>query len=211
VSIRVFGLTGGIGSGKSTVARRFVARGLPVIDADLLAREVVEPGTPGLAAVVAAFGREVLSPKGELDRQRLGAAVFGNSEQRQRLNALLHPLIRERFKERVSELDAKGHPLACYEVPLLFEVGLERELRPVVVVAAPEARRVERIMARDGLGEDAARARIAAQMSLDDKVKAGDHVIDNGRTLDETRAQADSVLDTIAQSAGLSPERYPLP
>jgi dephospho-CoA kinase len=211
VAIRVFGLTGGIGSGKSTVARRFVVRGLPVIDADLLAREVVEPGSAGLAAVAAAFGPGVLGPGGELDRQRLGAAVFASDEQRRRLNAILHPLIRARFLERLRELDEKGHPLACYEVPLLFEVGLQDQLRPVVVVAAPEAQRVARIMGRDGVDEAAARARIAAQMPLDDKVKAADHVIDNGGALQETQAQADQVLESIAHSLGLPTEHYPLP
>ncbi len=211
MSIRVFGLTGGIGSGKSTVARRFAARGLPVIDADRLAREVVEPGSSGLSAVVAAFGEDMLSPEGALDRQLLGRTVFADAEQRRRLNAILHPLIRQRFAERVRALDSSGEPLACYEVPLLFEVGLEAELRPVVVVSAPESVRVARIVARDGIEESAARARIAAQMPLEDKLKAADYVIDNDGSEERTHAQADRVLDTIARSLGLTPSRYALP
>jgi dephospho-CoA kinase len=208
VTLRVFGLTGGIGSGKSTVARRFAERGLPVIDADRLAREVVEPGTAGLREVEAAFPG-VSNDRGELDRQRLGSLVFADPEQRKRLNAILHPRIRELFQQRVRELEQRGEPLACYEVPLLFEVGLAEALRPVVVVAAPEIVQIARIVARDGIDAAAAAARIAAQLPLADKVKGADHVIDTSGTLTETRARADATLDAIATTLGVPAERYP--
>jgi dephospho-CoA kinase len=209
VAIRVFGLTGGIGTGKSTVARRFAERGLPVIDADQLARKVVEPGSAGLAAVVAAFGADVLDAAGALDRKRLGRRVFGDEQRRQELAALLHPLIRQRFQQRVGELDARGEPLACYDVPLLFEVGLDASLRPVVVVTAPLEEQVRRVMARDGLDRAAAAARIATQLPLSEKRARADHVIDNARDQAHTLAQADRVLDAIARDAGVDPSRYP--
>ncbi len=208
---RVFGLTGGIATGKSRVAERFLARGLPVIDADELAREVVLPGTDGLRAVAAEFGVEVIGADGALDRQRLGAAVFSDATRRERLNALLHPRIRRLYAERVAALRERGEPLACYQVPLLFEVGLEAELRPIVVVSIPEAMQLTRLMARDGRDEQSARQRIAAQLPLAVKVRRADYVIDNGGTPSETDAQADRVLDEIASALGVSPARYPKP
>src|SRR5512141_1746472 len=119
VTIRVFGLTGGIGSGKSTVATRFRERGLPVIDADQLAREVVAKGTPGLAEIVARFGSSVLDAQGELDRKQLAEVVFRDEDARRALNAITHPRVRDLALARVQALDAAGEPLACYEVPLL--------------------------------------------------------------------------------------------
>jgi dephospho-CoA kinase len=208
VAIQVFGLTGGIASGKSTVARRFASRGLPVIDADLLARRAVEPGTPALAAILEAFGPTIVDAAGHLDRKRLGAVVFADAADRLRLNAIIHPRVRDLFAESVRELDERGEPLACYEVPLLFEVGLEDTLRPVVVVSAPESTQLSRLMARDGRDEASARERLAAQLPLGEKVTRADYVIDNGGTLAETYAQADRVLDAVARSAGVSPERY---
>jgi dephospho-CoA kinase len=211
VTLRVFGLTGGIGSGKSTVARRFAARGLPVIDADVLAREVVAPGTPGLAEVIQAFGRSVIGPEGHLDRAALAARVFGDPQARTRLNGILHPRIRDRFAERRAELDQAGEPLACYEAPLLVEVGLAESLRPLVVVALDEELQLARVMARDGATEEHARARIAAQLPLSEKVALADYVIDNRGDERDTLAQADRVLDAIASSLGVDPARYPKP
>ncbi len=211
MTLRVFGLTGGIGSGKSTVARRFAARGLPVIDADLLAREVVEPGTPGLAQVVAAFGEAVLGPDGRLDRKALGARVFGDAEARARLNGILHPLIREGFARKRVALEQAGEPLACYEAPLLVEVGLADSLRPLVVVALSEELQVARVMQRDQASHDHARARVSAQLPLSEKVALADYVIDNHGSERDTVEQADRVLDAIATSFGVDPARYPKP
>jgi len=211
VAIHVFGLTGGIGSGKSTVAARFRERGLPVIDADELARDAVAAGSPGLADVVAAFGPEVLDAAGGLERQKVAAVVFADERARQRLNSIIHPRVRELSVKRVSELDAQGEPLACYEVPLLVESGLGELLRPLVVVSVPEALQVTRTVARDASSEEHARARVRAQLPLEQKVALADYVIDNAGSREATRAQADRVLDAICERLGILVERYPRP
>lgn len=209
MAIHVFGLTGGIGSGKSTVAKRFRERGLGVIDADELAREVVEPGTPGLAEIAEAFGAEVLDPSGALDRPKLAELVFGDETKRRRLNAITHPRVRELSQERVAALDAKGEPLACYEVPLLVESGLADILRPLVVVSVDEATQISRTTKRDGSTKEHAQKRVQSQMPLSEKAKLADHVIDNSGSIDATRARADEVLDAICASVGVDPARYP--
>lgn len=209
MSTHVFGLTGGIGSGKSTVAARFRQRGLPVIDADELAREVVRPGSPGLAEVVASFGDRVLDANGALDRPRLAGIVFADAGARARLNAITHPRVRDLALARMLELDRAGEPLACYEVPLLVESGLTEALRPLVVVSTSVATQLARTLARGGTSEDDARARIAAQMPLAEKAKLADFVIDNEGTLEELRARADEVLDAICAKLGIDPSRYP--
>lgn len=209
MATKVFGLTGGIGSGKSAVAARFRARHLPVVDADVLAREAVAPGTEGLRAVIAEFGEEILASDGQLDRKRLGATIFADASARARLNAIVHPQVRALALARFAELGARGEPLVCYEVPLLFEVGLQDSLRPVVVVHASEQTRVRRIVERDGLSEAEARARVAAQMPLSIKAERADHVIDNEGTLEELWVAADAVLDTICEALGIAPARYP--
>jgi dephospho-CoA kinase len=209
--VHVFGLTGGFATGKSSVVARLRARGVPVVEADVLAREVVEPETPGLAAVVQAFGSEMLGADGALDRKRLGKLVFGDSEARARLEALLHPLIRALQKTRLADFAARGEPLACYEAPLLVEVGLASELRPLVVVVASEAAQVARAKSRDGLDENATRARLAAQRSLDEKRALADYVIENTGSLAELSGATDRVLDAICEKFGISAARYPKP
>ncbi len=195
--MRLFGLTGGLASGKSTVAARLRALGVPVIDADQLAREVVAVGTPGLAAVVTAFGPSVLLPDGSLDRARVAALVFSDAEQRRRLNGIVHPLIGAASAARVAELSAQGEPIACYEAALLVENGLVEAFRPLVVVAVPEDVQVARAMARDAATEEQARARIAAQLPLARKVAAADYVIDNSGAREETERRTDEVLAAI--------------
>jgi dephospho-CoA kinase len=197
VTFRVFGLTGGLASGKSLVAARFRARGLPVIDADLLARDVVAPGTEGLAEVAAAFGAGVLAPDGALDRAALAAVVFGDEAQRKKLNAILHPRIGALGMERAAEIAARGEPLACYEAALLVENGLADAFRPLVVVAVPDDVQVARAMKRDNCTEAEARARLAAQLPLADKVAVADYVIENTGSREETERRADEVLDAI--------------
>ena len=202
MAIRLFGLTGGVASGKSRVAARFRERGLFVIDADALAREVVAPGSEGLSAVVAAFGADVLASDGTLDRQRLGGIVFGDPAERARLNAILHPRIRDATMARAAELDAQGIRLACYEAALLVENGLADAFRPLVVVAAPRELQRRRIQERDGLSESEADARIGAQLPLQDKIAVADYVIDNTGSLDDLVAAADRVLDAIVEQYG---------
>jgi dephospho-CoA kinase len=182
---------------------------VPVLEADDLAREVVEPGTPGLRKVVEAFGEDVLDGAGALDRKKLGKRVFSDARARSELEGLLHPLIRELGKQRLSELEARGEPLACYEAPLLVEVGLASELRPLVVVSADEATQIERARGRDGFDEAATRARIRAQMPLVEKRALADYVIENKGSLDDLTEETDRVLDAICDSLGIAKHRYP--
>lgn len=193
----LFGLTGGLGSGKSTVAARFRAQGLPVIDADALAREVVAKGTEGLDEVVRAFGPEVLLPDGSLDRARVAAVVFADPGKRRQLNAIVHPRITAITLERAAALEAQGEPLACYEAALLVENRVVDAFRPLVVVAVPEAVQIARAMARDGATEDEVRARLAAQLPLSSKVAVADYVIENSGDRAATERQADEVLASI--------------
>jgi dephospho-CoA kinase len=207
--VHVFGLTGGMGSGKSTVAARFRERGLPVVDSDQLAREVVAPGSPGLEQVVRTFGDGIVLPTGALDRSALAAIVFGNEEARSKLNAITHPRVRALTQERLVALAAQGHDLACNEVPLLVEVGLTTTLRPLVVVKASESTQIARVMRRDGSTEVQVRARLRAQLPLAEKVALADYVVDNDGPLASTVAQADEVLDEICRACGIDVARYP--
>jgi dephospho-CoA kinase len=209
--VHVFGLTGGLASGKGVVGARFAARGLPVVNADELARAVVVPGSDGLAAVVEAFGRDVLGSRDELDRKKLAARVFADPEARRRLEAITHPRIQALMQERTAELRRRGEPLACYEAPLLVEVSLTERLRPLVVVAATEAHQLARAQKRDGTNEAEARRRVLAQLPLAEKVKVADYVIENDGSIAEVEAKADVVLDAICASFGVGPERYPRP
>jgi dephospho-CoA kinase len=202
MGIRVFGLTGGVGSGKSTVAAHLRARGVPVIDADELAREVVAPGTEGLRAVVAAFGEGVLTPEGSLDRGKVAEIVFAAPEKRRTLNGILHPRIGALGLTRIAALEAKGEALVCYEAALLVENGLADMFRPLVVVAVPEEAQIARAMARDHATEEQVRARIAAQLPLAAKIAAADHVIDNGGDRMATEKRTDEVLEAIREQLG---------
>lgn len=195
--MRVVGLTGGIGTGKSSVARLFAELGAHVIDADQLAREVVEPGAPALAAIVARFGADVLDPQGRLERKRLGAVVFGDADARAALEAIVHPAVRRRAFEKIQAAADAGAELVVYDVPLLYETGLDRELPDVVVVTArPDVQRA-RVAERDGLGADEIEARIAAQLPVAEKVARATWVIENSGTRDETRAQVLRLFSTL--------------
>lgn len=195
--MRIFGLTGGIASGKSTVAARFRARGLAVLDADQVAREVVLPGSDGLREIVEAFGPEVLLATGALDRKALASRVFANDAARATLNHITHPRVSMRALEHLEALRARGDALACYEVPLLFENHLEDGLRPVVLVAVSRETQVRRVMERDGLSREEAEARLRAQLSLEEKRTRADVTIDNDTTLEALLAAADSALDDV--------------
>jgi dephospho-CoA kinase len=209
--VHVFGLTGGISSGKSTVAARFRERGVPVVDADQLARDVVGKGSPGLEALVREFGVGVLAEDGSLDRKKLGAIVFADSTKRMMLNAITHPLIAAAGAEKTRELAAHGEPLTCYEAALLLENGLAEVFRPLVVVAAPEEIQVERTIARDGLDREEALARVRAQMPLADKIARADVVIMNDSTKEELVRRADLALLRVCEAAHVPISRYPAP
>ncbi|HEX4445726.1 MAG TPA: dephospho-CoA kinase [Polyangiaceae bacterium] len=208
--MHLFGLTGGIASGKSTVAARLRSRGVPVIDADELAREVVAPGSAGLRAIVEAFGAGVLDADGSLDRKGLARIAFATDAARERLNSITHPLIGARTADRAAELTAAGEPLACYEAALLVENGIADLFRPLVVVACPEPAQIARVQSRDDASRDDALARIRAQKSLAEKVAVADYVIETTGTLEENRARTDEVLRAICEKLGVDFARYPL-
>lgn len=193
--MRRIGLTGGIGSGKSTVAQLFAELGAYVIDADAIAREVVEPGTPGLAALVEAFGPAILNGDA-LDRAALAQIVFENPQARQTLNAITHPLIGARTAELMAELPDDA--VLIHDVPLLVELGMQDAYDLVVVVDAPDELRVRRLVQR-GLPEADARARIAAQAPRDQRLAAADIVIDNSGDLDSLREQVRSAWPEVAR------------
>jgi dephospho-CoA kinase len=186
----VIGLTGGIASGKSEVARVWREQGVPVVDADRIAREVVEPGSEGLREVVAAFGEGVLASNGSLDREALGRIAFADPIARKRLEAITHPRIGKRSMERLAEAAGTDAAYVVYEAPLLVETGAHRGLAALVVVAAPEEVQIARVVQRDGLDAAAAGARIAAQMPLAEKVAVADWVIENDGTLEALRERA---------------------
>ena len=187
--MRLIGLTGGIATGKTTVARLLAARGAEIVDADVLAREVVEPGSPALAEIAAGFGDSVLTPEGALDRAALGAVVFADPAQRRRLEAITHPRIAALMGERIAAGLASEAPLVVADIPLLFEGDRVGLVEGVLLVDAPEAVQLRRLMLRDGIDEAAARARVAAQMPLDEKRRLATWVIDNGGTPEHTAAQ----------------------
>lgn len=197
------GLTGGIGSGKSEAARRFAAHGAVVVDADVLAREVVAPGTPGLDAVLAAFGPQLRRADGTLDRERLGALVFADPDARRRLNAIVHPLVGAATAQRLAAIEAaQPDAIVLHDVPLLVEAGLAANYPVVVVVAAPESVQLARLTGQRGLSEEDARARIAAQAPLADKLAVATHVIDNDGSLEHLHREVDRVWAALVARAG---------
>ncbi|QVQ53069.1 dephospho-CoA kinase [Spiractinospora alimapuensis] len=193
--MRRVGLTGGIGSGKSEVARRLAARGAVVVDADQVAREVVAPGTPGLRAVVERFGTEVLRPDGALDRERLGRLVFADADELAALNAIVHPRVAARTQELVAA--APDDAVVVYDVPLLVENDLGPDFDVVVVVDAPEDVRLARLVRDRGMDEAHAKERIAAQASRERRLAAADHVIDNSGALTDLDSRVEALWREI--------------
>lgn len=189
------GLTGGIGAGKSEVSRLLASYGAVVIDSDRIAREVVEPGTEGLAAVVAEFGDEVLGPDGRLDRPRLGSVVFADPERLRALNAIVHPLVRARS----AELEASAGPEAVtvHDVPLLAENGLAPLYDLVIVVDAAPETQLERLVLLRGMTEEDARARMAAQATREQRLAVADIVIDNDGPLEALEPQVRKVWEDL--------------
>jgi dephospho-CoA kinase len=196
------GLTGGIASGKSTVARLFRELGIGVVDADEVAREVVLPGTPGLAAIVEAFGKDVLDASGVLDRKALGAVVFADPHKRKALEAITHPRIFARSMELLGEHARRGDVYAMYEAALLVENGSYRMFQALVVVAAKREVQLARIQSRDGLSKADAEARLDAQLPLEKKVEVADHVIWNDGGLDALRQKVEDVHLALVRRFG---------
>lgn len=192
------GLTGGIASGKSTVSAILAELGAVVIDGDKLAREVVARGTPGLAAVVEAFGPELLTPEGDLDRPAMGAIVFNDEAKRRTLEGIVHPLVFERY----AELEAATSPddVVVHDIPLLAESGRAGEFDEVVVVDAPEELQVERMLRDRGWTEDDARARIASQATREQRLAIATYVVDNTGTLEDLRRRVEEVHASLVSA-----------
>lgn len=191
------GLTGGIGSGKSTVARLLEKRGAVVFDADLLAREAVEPGTPGHAAVIERFGADVLAPGGELDREALASIVFADPSARRDLEGIVHPEVRRLFAEG-SEAYRDTDRVVVFSAPLLVETGMHTAFEILVVVSATVATQIERLMRQRGMSEASIRARIEAQAPLEDKAAVADFLVDNEGTLEELESQVERLWNDLS-------------
>ena len=187
--MKVIGLTGGIASGKSTAARLLGELGAPVIDADLLAREAVRPGSEALAAVVARFGDGVLQADGTLDRVALGRRVFADPEARRVLEEIIHPEVRRLGRLRLQALKDSGTALVIYMAPLLFEAGADALCDEIWVIDVDEETQLQRVTARDSVSREEARQRMSAQMPLAEKAARGDVVIDNRGSFEELAAR----------------------
>jgi len=195
------GLTGGIGSGKSAVSAELASYGAMVIDADAIAREVVEPGTPGLSEVVEEFGDRVLAADGSLDRAALGEIVFADSDRLAALNAIVHPRVGERSGQLMEEALAADTKVVVYDVPLLVENGLGSLYDVVVVVDAPDETRVERVSVNRGMPREQVRARIRAQADRDTRLAAADLVVDNSGNRDELRGRVAELWRELSSRA----------
>jgi dephospho-CoA kinase len=191
-------LTGGVGAGKSTVADILTGLGAVVVDSDRLAREVVEPGTPGLAAVAAAFGADVLAADGALDRPALGRVVFADEAARRRLEAILHPLIRRRAAEM--ERAAPAGTIVVHDIPLLVETGQAARFDEVLVVDVPVGVQVERLVRDRAWSREDAEARVAAQAGREERVAVATHVIDNTGTLEDLRDRVTEVFEELVST-----------
>lgn len=211
--MRLIGLTGGIASGKSTFARALRELSVPVIDADQLSRAAVAPGTRALMEIARLFGPEVIGQEGELDRKRVAAKVFGDAAARARLEAIVHPAVRDAMHQETERLAKAGHPIAFYDVPLLYEVGLEKELDSVAVVWTPRATQVDRMVGRDGFTRAEAEARLAAQLPIDEKAARADFVVENDGRLAALPGKARALLADLKSGQGrrlpnAPPRRY---
>jgi dephospho-CoA kinase len=195
--VKLIGLTGGIASGKTSAASILKRLGAAVVDADTLAREVVEPDQEAWHEIVATFGADILQTDRSLDRQKLRAMIFSDPAARKTIEAIIHPRVRALAQKRIAEHAAAGHDIVVYEVPLLFEGNLHEWLRPVILIACNVAVQKQRLRHRDNLDAAAAQKHIDAQMSLDDKRRLADYVIENDGTLEDLERHVRSVLEKI--------------
>jgi dephospho-CoA kinase len=198
-----FGLTGGIGSGKSTVTKTFIKHGIPMVDADLVARQVVEPGTIGLSQLVAAFSFGILQTDGSLDRAKLAEMVFSNESNvhrdlcMKRLNSIMAPLIHDESMRQIDNLHKYGHEIVGYDAALIIEQGNANKFRPLILVACPKEMQVERIMKRNSVTKEQALARINAQLSVEEKTAVADIVVDTSGTVEYSIQQTESIIKSL--------------
>ena len=187
--MRRIALTGGIATGKTYVRAQFERLGVPTLDSDILSRQAVAPGTPGRTAVIERFGKEVLDASGVLDRRKLSSIVFSDPAARRDLEAIIHPAVRRETEQWFASLSERDHAFAIADIPLLYEVGRQIDFDAVIVVACNPETQVRRVMARDGLTEADARARLAAQLPIDDKARRANFVIRTDGAFEETDKQ----------------------
>ena len=199
--MRIIGLTGGIGSGKSSVSQMLQKLGARIVDADKIARQVVEPGRPALVEIVRAFGDRVIRPDGSLDRELLGELIFRDEEHRRRLDSIVHPRVAEE-QSRVIARIAREDPnaLVVIDAALLIEVGGHRDVEKLIVVYVPQKVQLERLMTRNGISEADAILRILSQMPLEDKARMADFVVDNSGAPDETERQMADIYQELQRS-----------
>lgn len=190
----IIGLTGSIASGKSTVAKMIESYGLPIVDADVVARQVVEPGTPTLKKIAEAFGPEVIAQDGSMDRVKVGSMIFHNEEMRKTLNRIIHPAIREEMLRQRDEFISFGEKNIFMDIPLLFESKLEHFVEKIIVVSVKKEVQLQRLMERNGFSEEEASARIATQIPVKEKEQLADAVIHNNGTLEDTAIQLQNIL-----------------
>lgn len=195
----IIGLTGGIATGKSLVAGELNRCGAAVIDADRIAREVVEPGEPAYNDIVKEFGASVLKPDATLDRKALANIVFRDRAALDKLNNITHPKIRERIREEAARLSADGNAIVVLDIALLIEMGVRYEVEKIIVVYCEAAQQVERLMKRDGLTREEAIKRLSCQMDIKEKLKYADYVIDNSGPMDKTIEQARALYGELAR------------
>ncbi|WP_054957070.1 dephospho-CoA kinase [Paenibacillus dakarensis] len=192
------GLTGGIATGKSTVSSMLIRKGALLVDADIIAREVMLPGHPVLAAVAAHFGQDIIQADGQLDRKKLGEVIFNDPEERLALNGITHPAIRQEIRRQMAEYEA-AYPdrLVVVDIPLLYESELQTLFEKVVAVYVPREKQIERLMERDKITEEQALARLNSQMDIEQKKSMADEVIDNSGTMEETSEQVDKLWSRL--------------
>jgi len=190
----IIGLTGSIASGKSTVAKMLKDYGLPIVDADVVARLVVEPGTPTLQKIVEVFGEDALMEDGAMNRQKIGSIIFHDEEKRKELNSIIHPAIRQEMLRQRDEYIENGEKTVIMDIPLLFESKLQHFVEKILVVYVSEETQLERLILRNQLTEEDAKARIASQLPLSEKIHSADAVINNNGTIEETAQQLEAIL-----------------
>ena len=195
----IYGLTGGIGVGKTTVANLFKEFGIPVNIADNVGREVVEKGSQGLSEIVDAFSDSILDCNGDLDRKALASAVFTDPANRHHLEEIIHPLVLERSRSLFNKLIQSGKPIVIYESALLFETNRHHEMKGVILINATETNRISRVQARDGSEEEEVKKRIQAQMSETEKLRLADYVIENNTDLTSLQAQVESLITLLLE------------